>query len=504
MDTKTIKNFLNNNALIIIFILCFILFLCTGFYITYFNKSVIHTRFDLIYSYDSGKYFGQYYVNHFLQNAKSHTHPLFKIYMNPIICLFECFTATKLFNAIVFPSLIQAFTTCLLYLTMIKAQVKQNFALIFTAIFACSLTVLLSAAIPETYIFSSFAQMLLLYFTISYTNQNPEYLSFKNILVISFLIVFCFGINFIGVLLSLPAVIYIIYKTKSDKIKNFCKIFVLSLILIFSLNAIQMTAYNQKSFISSMLNKKTNAQQTKTTSRPEQNLKQTKTKSPLKEYVTIRHPEQFLIKGTLIEPFYALQSSVQPHWRLNQKMWFFNDRQTNKFLYLPIIILLLTPFIKNRKKENNKKYNNFIVPLCAILLLQTICNLFFCTRECFLFAPNFFAAFIILLGLLYNKTNTKISYIVLFAFLAIQIFINFTTINKIVHFISNNNIPNILLCFAYALIIASAFVLLYMIFKPIIKDNLATDKKYHILAGSYFVYMIIFALFLIITKGYTL
>ena len=478
MPIKKTLDFIKFHPVVIMFFVFFAIYLTFGFYVTYFSKKLFLYRYDLIYSIDSGKTYAWYYLNSGYPTAK---HLLSYLILEPLVSIIKGFTNNPKLTVILLMSFFQGCTVVLIYNTLSKLLNKNVISLLFGILFGFSYTAMLFAILPDIYIWVGFFQALLLYYVVSVIENNIDKLKLKNILVISVLTAFCFGINMINIVSSIFLIIFLLIKihgkNKPAIIKDFTKIAFTTTITIIILLGMQTFAYNQYNY----------------------NMGEAHCDFHIKS-------EKFanMAKGTFVSPIYALQASKSQETYKIKKTLDLKKRKTHRFLeqktqppiiYIPILLFLLLPLIYYGKNYIEYSHKHYINLLLSIVCIYAIFNFFFSNEDCSLFALNYFPFFVIALGLIYAKITPKISYTLLLLFLSYIIFQNTYYLLKIQIFLhrTTEQVHSLLLCATYALAIIIPFGLLLKVLKKTFYDVILINFE-----NQYFSYLIMYLMLILI------
>ena len=444
---------------------------------------VVSFLVDFIYGTDNGfKYFNIYSTQ--LATFNTPFHPLFQIIVQPFIYLFKSFISSQRMLFIFVQSFIASLSNCLFYSCLKNLKLSKPKCILFSLIFIFSYSNIVFASLPESHIYDGFINLLMLLYTIELTiNKKLKNLDKENILIIIVFNLFSFGINTYNIVISFILTLYILITTYCTNIlKILCdilKIYSIVTILIYVLAFCQaVISFDGNSFFN-----------------------KTGRETEINKYVNTPSNARLknLIHGTFIEPFYALDHTIEINNTNPKKpplMWNFAKQQP--FIkYLPILGFFLLVFVYSIKNITKIKGKYLLMPLFAIIFLNCISSYFWEVDFCFLFSQNTLCFLLVILALLFEYVPTKITYISCTLFLIYQLIANFRELFQLYMFINgaftSSTYYKIMIDVILDIVVFSIFLIFL---NKIIRKNFDDiENIYKILIPLHFVFMIMFTLF---------
>lgn len=484
-----------------LFLIFFFIYLLVGLYLVNFNPLVLDVELDLIYNFDTGYRFLYMYKN----PAAFHTvvHPISSI-TSLLVSFFKAILSSSSLSLIVIQSLCASGIVCI-FNSILKKIFYDNKALIsfFTLIVGFSYTILILAAIPETYIYVGLVQSLFIYYIISLVlDDNIKELKNTQIVVIALLSVYVFSLNLFNSLYSLILIIYLLFVVYKNNLKlitiAFLKIFTIFSIFLLILVPLQSNAYNVKSFANPIA----------------KHILKKEEHPGAKYFNKYKTSERFnlLLKGALIQPMYAMKSGksgwrfysrhIVTHEKIKTKHWIFYQNQ-KLVRYIPFILFALLPlfwFFKAIKDDSFKRFAPLILPN---VILYLIASYYYEVLNSFIYAQNCFCCLMLFFAFLYKFVPRKLMIATCSSFIVYQIFTNIRAIYKIKQFLAKNSDYNILDVIFYAVILFFIFALICYILKRLINErifSLCLDCKYIFYLGGYLILFVIHLIFLILSN----
>lgn len=507
---KNIKIFTVKNTTWILFFSFLFLYITCGLYLTFFNDQVVQIRHDLIYNLDSGRLYTEFSSLH--QRRWLHSHPFASLIYQSLFSMFNDIFHSPRATVLIIQSFLGASGVVLLHRIFKLLNIRHFISISLTLLFGFSFSMLIFCAIPEVYALSGFLQALMLYFTI-FVYKSKEKISVPFVIAIfTLLIILTFGVNLITIISAFILVGFLIFSQNNtfttQKAKTFLKTFAITILSILIFSAIHKMAfpidgYFFDSTVKSIVNKT-----------PHSTTRYISKKFSIKNV-------HFALRGSFVEPFYALKTEIikiktlnltksditdkKPKWIISKGLEFCSHQKLKNFI--PIIMffgLTFIYFLKNRKiyKENYP----LLLCLFSIILINTIFNTFFCNRVCFLYSLNFLIYLFVLLGIIQNIPENKVLLITNCALLLWQIPINFSMLHFIEKFVryknSTHHSLDTYILWAFLSVLIIGFVI--FILKKLVKEEfieVPTEKKYLYGLLLFFIYMIIFAIFMTLFNG---
>ena len=207
-----------------------------------------------------------------------------------------------------------------------------------------------------------------------------------------------------------------------------------------------------------------------------------------------------------MQSFYATKIILTHYESTGQDYILFAEKQ-NFVRYIPIILFLGSLCIYYAANYKRNKNNSLIFSLFAVSIINFCFYYFYANGSCFLFTQNFFAHFIIMLGLMLSTIKSdsvkKIFTLMCGLFLIYQIIANFNGIRNVFSLLSDyvSKHYNILTYILYSLISVLFMIILFGGIKKFAKTeitNMNIGQKYFAYSIAYLIYMIICALFIAI------
>ena len=451
LNTTKIRTFILENLTGTVFWSFLTIYLSFGLFLTYFSNIITDLNYDLVYSLDSGAAYWQIYINDRFAAMK---HPIIHILINPYIFLLKSFITDPKLLVVLIQSALQSFTAVFIYKILWGLTNKKDLSLLFTILYGFSYTVLLLTSFPEVYVFAAMGQVLFLSYFLHCYNNIKDKLELKNTIILILLSVIGYGINLINIVSCGIFTLCLLCKTYKKHLKKIItetlKIASIIALLILILLQCQTYVFNIKHRTSGVGHVRLGYETGKIMT---------------------------TIKGTYIEPLYALKSATTKEFNEFEKQdgsliylprhLSINDQ--NPVRFIPAFFIFFIPLIFYIK--NNKQYNKRIIInlLLGIIGLYTVFNYSFYSYECALFALNYFPFLIILLGLLYENINPIFRNSIIGIFLSFEIFINILNLFKVHNFLLNYDtiVHSYKFCFLISVTVVGLSFYLVKLFKRI-------------------------------------
>lgn len=460
-----IKTYISENLTGILFWFFLTVYLSFGLFLTYFANVITDLNYDMVYSLDSGAAFWQIFINDRFAAMK---HPNIHILLNPFIFLLKGFIANPKLLVIIIQSVLQSFTVVFIYKIILGLTNKKDLSFLFTLLYGFSYTVLLLTSFPEVYVFAAFGQVLFLSYFLHCYNNIKDKLELKNTIILILLSVIGYGINLINIVSCGIFTLFLLCKAYKKQWKKIIaetlKIASIIALLILILLQCQSYVFNIKHRTSGVGHVRLGYENGKIMT---------------------------TIKGTYIEPLYALKSAPTKELNEYEKQdgslvylpRYVSLNNQNPIRFIPAFLIFFIPLVFYIK--NNKQYDNRIIInlLLGIVALYTFFNYSFYSFECALFALNYFPFLIILLGLLYEKINPILRNSAIGTFLFFEIFINIFNLFQVHKFLLNYDpiVHSYKFCFLISVIIIGLSFYALKMFKRVFalqKNQLILDDSY--------------------------
>lgn len=391
-----LKSFFSNNLVVLFFIMFFVYATC-GFYLFFYNDLISNTRWDLLYGFDTGLKFIRMYKNS--TALLTDGHPLSGMIV-PYVKLLQSFIMSPRAVCIVAQSLLASSSVCLFLSCMNKLSSNKILNNLLSLIYAFSFSTLITASIPELYIYSGFLQCLFLYYVLTITQDEQSKITKIQIFLLALLTTLNFGINLINILPSIFLIIYTLWKKYGLDYKSFFKIFAniiaCAITLVLVLTYFQKATFRCHTFMGSIVSA----------------IKHEK-EHPYAKFVNKLEPEiklQYTIKGHFIQPLYAMRSELRKRVyefegdknfpTIKTRLWNFTTEQ-KPIRFVPFLLFLLIPLCFNVLAIKRCKYKSLLLSLFSIVLIAGICNYFFEVKNCFIYSQNHLCYLLMLIALLY-------------------------------------------------------------------------------------------------------
>ena len=449
--TISLKELFSKKLYLVLFCLFFFMYLSLGLFIVYYSDIITDLNFDLVHSIDSGAAYWQLYLN---DHVAARKHPLIHVFLNPVIFMLKEFFRNPKLLEIVLQSLLQSTAVCLVCRILFNLTNKMSLSVLFSLVYGLSYTAILFAIFPDVYAFAAVGQILFFsYFIYCYFRVENK-LDFKNAVVLIFLSVMGYGINLINIASCGIFIIFLLFRCYKNQYKKiflevlkFASIIAISILILFQLQNFVFSIQGRTSGVG--------------------HVRLGYTEGKISE----------VIKGTYIEPLYALksgQTSELIEYEKHDGSIVYHPRyvtlDNQSFARCcPALIFFLFPLIfyfKNCKKYKNKAIINLLL---SIVALYTLFNYSFYSEECALFALNFFPFYIILLGLIYEQIKPLIVNSLVGIFLVYAVFLNISNLFGIHEFLLNYDAAkhSFLFCSFVAAIFICIGYFIFTLFKKI-------------------------------------
>ena len=191
-----VKKFLDKHFTLILFFFFTFLYITAGLWLSY-NNTFIVTDNNTFFGSDTARVFRDLtepVTNHY----RISVHPLMLLLLQPLVSLIDSLFHDMSRTVVLLQSLIASANVCLIF-SILKL-------LIFTSI-------------PETYIFSAFSQLLLLYYALNIKNKGN--LNYKNILTLAVLGMISTGIILANVISFLIIICWLLRSIYTNKPRLF-------------------------------------------------------------------------------------------------------------------------------------------------------------------------------------------------------------------------------------------------------------------------------------------
>lgn len=452
------------------------LYITIGFWLCY-NNTFIITDNNIFFGSDCARVYTDL-TTPIASHYRITVHPLMVLLLQPVVSFLNIFFHDAHRAVIVLQSLIAASNVCLIFSILKSLTKNKSTSLIFASLYGVSFSTLIFTALPETYIFSAFFQLLLWNYAIDLTKKSSS-LEWKNILIVALLGVMSTGIILSNVITFLITVIWLLWSVyKKDwkrGLMNFAKITLTFCALLISLAWIQKYCFIHVPFFLEKLGKAFNG--------PEhfedfKYLDLTFSWEKLNDTLVQMFAAPVLAPDLLLIPG---QSETLPDFQINCGFSWKNLISGVSLYLLPLIMMF-----------RRTKHTSLLVTIAVILLLNFIMLFFYGSKECFIYSQNYLYLIFIFAGVLINN-HLNIFYRLFFQ---LAIILNLLTLRQIDITIFNFTLANNFhfKWILHALVVTAAVALVIKLFKPKFKD------KYFYWINFYIIFIMLTAILSNISK----
>ncbi len=492
------KSLLRKNLSSLLFFIFFIIYTIIGLLIIYPN-SVIYQYFNLVYGIDCPRIFGLLTT---LKTQSSNIHTLIPIMFQPLVFLINCIVNNIKISVILLQAILASSTNILMF-SFFKNIIKKDtkISLLLTAIYGFSFSMILFTIVPESYLFSAFFFMCLIYYILYLIKFEIKNLSLANIFILAFLGVAVSGIstsNFIGFTFGILFLINKIHpKQFKAKLKSFCKIAIIFILLAIIISYFERFAYPKSTALLGSIGTVFSGHCGQT--------KYLHFDFGLKNifsviaqtyiYPIIALPYHLYKYPVVFYNYQILRSSDLFHLGFAPKNNIFTIVLSSLFYLIPIGL-----YIKNFKKQ--KENITYISFLSIYILINFIMSMFYDSKECFMYSLNSLFAVFMWIGCIIPDNNKICRFLYVFysGFLLYQISVNYHYFHKFAKYLALHSLSffNRGTLWIYAIIVSVIFVFITFILKKIISKDLLkiSEKNLVFWIGIYISYIILFAILL--------
>ena len=386
-----------NHKTLNIFLIFLFLYITVGFWLCYNNTFILDDN-NIFFGSDCARVFKdltERVANHY----RIAVHPLMLILLQPVVSLIDSFFKDPHRTVIVFQSIIASANVCLVFSILKSLTKNKSTSLIFASLYGISFSTLIFTALPETYIFSAFSQLLLWHYAIRLT-QKSDALSWKNILVISFLGILSTGIILSNAITFIITVIWLLWRIYAQNIQqgliNFAKIILTSCALLVFFAWLQKYCFiHTPFFLEKLGNAFSEPRNFEDFKYLDFNFSLEKINETFVQMFSapILAPNLFLIPG---------DSETIPDFQINSGFsW------KNLVVGISLYILPLVIFFKNFKSTKNI---DLLATIAIIILINSILLFVYGSKECFIYSQNYLYLIFIFAGIVTNNHGTEIFY----------------------------------------------------------------------------------------------
>lgn len=402
--------------------------------------------------------------------------------------------------------LLQAILACSINTMMflfVKNIIKKDIkiSLLLTTIYGFSFSMILFTGAPESYIYSAFFFMCLIYYIFYLIASGTKNLSIANIFILTFFGISVAGIstsNLIGFTFGIIFLINKIYpKQIKTKIKTFLKFTAIFIILSMIISSFEQLAYPKSTAL-------LNSISTVFSGQAAQN-----------KYLNFNFDIKNIfntIAQTYIYPIIALPYHLSKYNVVSYNYQILNSSKLLQFKFAPennlftmalTSIFYLIPiglYIKNFKKQ--KENTTYISFLTVYILINFFMSAVYDSKECFMYSLNSLFAVFMLLGCIIPNNNKVCKFLHLFysGVLTYQICVNCHYFHKFSNYLAihSHNVCHREILWIYAIIVATVITFIIFALKKIISKDLLkySEKNLVFWITVYLTYIILFSIML--------
>lgn len=473
-----VKKFLDKHFTLILFFFFTFLYITAGLWLSY-NNTFIVTDNNTFFGSDTARVFRDLtepVTNHY----RISVHPLMLLLLQPLVSLIDSLFHDMSRTVVLLQSLIASANVCLIFSILKLLTHNRNISVIFASLYGLSFSTLIFTSIPETYIFSAFSQLLLLYYALNIKNKGN--LNYKNILTLAVLGMISTGIilaNVINFLIIICWLLRGIYTNKprlfiAGLVKTIFSFCVLLLLFTFIQEAAFFHAPSLLDFLCNLIKNPATHSEIKYLDFGF-NLAKVNTTFIQMFTAPILAPDFYLIPDEKI-------IKTMPNFYVNCEFSWQNILAGVSLYLAPLVILF-------KKRPQN---SGLLATIALIILINTVLLFFYGNQECFIYSQNYLCLIFIFAGIVVAQCrNSELFYKI---FLQIELILNFIALRQIditiYHFTLMNNFRTrwILQAFIIVCIIAVFISILKTVLsKTLLKT--AAENKYACWLSLYFAFI---------------
>lgn len=379
-----------------LFITFLFLYITVGFWLCYNNTFILDDN-NIFFGSDCARVFKD-----LTERVENHyriaVHPLMLILLQPVVSLMDSFFKDPHRTVIVLQSIVASSNVCLIFSILKSLTKNKNTSLIFASLYGISFSTLIFTVLPETYIFSAFAQLLLWHYAIGLTKKLPPPPGW--VWVIAILGTISVGIILSNAITFIITVIWLllsIYKHDLRQgILTFLKIILTTCALLFFFAWLQKYCFiHTPFFLEKLGNAFVEPHSFEDFKYLDLNFSWAKVNETLVQMFTapILAPDLFLIPGA---------SETIPDFQISSGFSWKNPVVGISLYLLPLIILL--------KNVKNIKHLGLLATIALIILINTLLLFVYGSKECFIYSQNYLYLIFIFAGIVTNNRITEIFY----------------------------------------------------------------------------------------------
>ena len=465
-NDKIIRKKRNSKVAFGLFIFFLTFYLIIGVFLSY--NYDFKNNYDLLFDSDTARVIGDF-SNILGDHYRIRVHPLYVIFIEPIILFFNGITNDSMLSLIIFSSLISSLSVVVLYLIGSIFSDNKLFKILICSLFGFSFTYFVFTAGIEVYNVAAFFLILLWYQTIKIFKSKD--VSNKNIFFLVLLgissVAFTVTNYFIFLIVSL-----ILLFSKKISLKKILFVNILVVVLTIGLSYVQNLVWSNTTLIYES----------------EDNYKE---EEKYTDYNVTLDKIKDVFKDVYINSLVASKLSVETSESNSYMITFGETRVLSVFAFIVFYGLVLYFVIRNFRK-------NLWLNIGVILALSfnTCLHLVYGSQP-FLYSCHFLYLPFLLLFINYkpfkNERKNKILNYVLLMILLIEFTVNFIDFRFILSVAGNilhsNYFRSVMsgfdLLFLILLITFACYILIYLIYKNIIKKDKKVQNVFSIVVCFY-------------------
>lgn len=484
-----VKKFLDKHFTLILFFFFTFLYITAGLWLSY-NNTFIITDNNTFFGSDTARVFRDLtepVTNHY----RISVHPLMLLLLQPLVSLIDSLFHDMNRTVVLLQSLIASANVCLIFSILKLLTQNKNISVIFASLYGLSFSTLIFTSIPETYIFSAFSQLLLLYYALNIKNKGN--LNYKNILTLAVLGMISTGIILANVISFLIIICWLLRGIYTNNPRYFIaglvKIIFSFCALLLLFTFIQEAAFfHAPSLLDFLCNLIKNPATHSEIKYLDFGFNLAKVNTTFIQMFTapILAPDFYLIPDEKI-------IKTMPNFYVNCEFSWQNILAGVSLYLAPLVILF-------KKRPQN---SGLLATIALIILINTVLLFFYGNQECFIYSQNYLYLIFIFAGIVVAQCrNSELFYKI---FLQIELILNFIALRQIditiYHFTLMNNFRTrwILQAFIIVCIIAVFISILKTVLsKTLLKT--ATENKYACWLSLYFAFIFLSVVLTNLTK----
>ncbi len=483
---------------LLLFLTFFIIYTIIGIIISYPNDA-IYEYFDFIYGIDCPRIFNLVTT---LKTQSFNIHTLIPIQFQPLTYLINSIINNMRISVILLQAILAGGINTMMFLflkNIIKKDIKIS--LLLTAIYGFSFAMILFTGVPESYIYSAFFFMCLIYYIFYLIFSGAKNLSIANIFILTFFGVSVTGISTSNLIGFIVGIVFLINKIYPKQIKiqlnTFLKFTAIFIILSIIISSFEQLAYPKSTALLGSIGTVFSGHcgQTKYLSFGFDIKNIFNTIAQTYIYPIIALPYHLSKYNVVFYNYQILNSSKLLQFKFAPENNLFTIALTSIFYLIPIGL-----YIKNFKKQ--KENATYISFLAVYILINFFMSAVYDSKECFMYSLNSLFAVFMLLGCIIPNNNKVCKFLHLFysGVLTYQICVNCHYFHKFSNYLaihSHNNCHRGTL-WVYAVIIATVFTFIILALKKLISKDLLkySEKNLAFWITVYITYIILFSIML--------